>query len=269
MEAAAEEPVDDEPQEDVDSELATGEELAPEDLTTLERLARIDRPDPEDGSAPASRTPRPSLFGSRKPAADAARPAAGGLAKPADRVARPGEPVTRVRAPAPRPVEPPRPVAPAPEEFATSRPAMALPKAPVEAPPQRTERRERPRIAARAVAVAPAQTVPVAVSSADQEILDRAISLIVTRAAELAASIDPNDKVPVDMILEHCRETTERVQETLSGTRSAEVKRINADLGEVQDLIMLMQLEKGHAPADDAITLILQIRRDLETLRAA
>jgi hypothetical protein len=34
------------------------------------------------------------------------------------------------------------------------------------------------------------------------------------------------------------------------------------------DLILLMQLERGHAPADDALTLILQLRRELETLRA-
>ena len=40
------------------------------------------------------------------------------------------------------------------------------------------------------------------------------------------------------------------------------------DLGEVMDLILLMQLERGHAPADDALTLILQLRRELETLRA-
>jgi hypothetical protein len=34
------------------------------------------------------------------------------------------------------------------------------------------------------------------------------------------------------------------------------------------DTIMLMQLEKGHAPADDALTLLLQLKRELETLRA-
>jgi hypothetical protein len=95
------------------------------------------------------------------------------------------------------------------------------------------------------------------------------VTLIVARAADLAGQVNPDEKVPVDLVLEHCRETTERVIAILARSTSAEVQRITGDLGEVQDLIMLMQLEKGHAPADDAITLLLQIRRDLETLRAA
>ncbi|MFP5479505.1 MAG: hypothetical protein ACLGIE_07430, partial [Alphaproteobacteria bacterium] len=71
------------------------------------------------------------------------------------------------------------------------------------------------------------------------------------------------------LVLEHGRETTERLITILSRANSPELLRIKGDLGEVQDLIMLMQLEKGHAPADDALTLILQLRRELETLRAA
>jgi hypothetical protein len=70
-------------------------------------------------------------------------------------------------------------------------------------------------------------------------------------------------------VLEHARETTERVIQITAGGTSEDLKRINGDLGEVLDLILLMQLEKGHAPADDALTLILQLRRELETLRAA
>ncbi|NJS39403.1 MAG: hypothetical protein HC783_10705 [Rhodobacteraceae bacterium] len=81
--------------------------------------------------------------------------------------------------------------------------------------------------------------------------------------------IDPEEKLPIDLILEHGRETTEQVMDLLSRGGSAALRRINGDLGEVLDLIMLMQLEKGHAPADDTVTLLLQIRRDLETLRAA
>ncbi len=72
----------------------------------------------------------------------------------------------------------------------------------------------------------------------------------------------------MDQILEHSRETAEKVAEIIGRGASEHLRRIKADLGEVQDLIMLMQLEKGHAPADDAITLLLQLRRDLETLRS-
>ena len=85
---------------------------------------------------------------------------------------------------------------------------------------------------------------------------------------KLEREIDPEAKVPVDMILDHARETGELLQAVVSRGTSDGMRRINSDLGEVLDLIMLMQLEKGHAPADDALTLLLQLRRELETLRA-
>ncbi len=223
---------------------------------------------PADPSPPSERSPRTSLFGSRKPAAVAA-PAPD--ARPA---ARPTEPVTRVRAPAPRPPEPPRPATPSAEDLATPR-IMAMrdrPHAGLDAAdPQRLERRERTRIAARAVPVAaPAVAeAPVAVPAAEKDLLEGAIRQIEARSAELAAAVDPDEKIPVDMILDHSRETIEQVIALLGTARSAGLRRIVGDLGEIQDIIMLMQLEKGHAPADDALTLLLQIRRDLETLIAA
>lgn len=240
-------------------------------LDRLDRLDRAERPMPTDDTAPIERSARTSLFGARKAApaapAPAARPAGGG--------ARPGEPVTRVRAPAPRPAgEQPRSTTLAPEDFATSRTAMPRTNAPVpsaapvaETEPPRNERRARPRIAARVVSVRPAPP-PTTVSGADQEVIEAAISLILARAADLAGWVDPEAKVPVDQILDHSKETAEKVAEIVGRGQSADLRRIKVDLGEVQDLIMLMQLEKGHAPADDAITLLLQLRRDLETLRA-
>jgi hypothetical protein len=118
---------------------------------------------------------------------------------------------------------------------------------------------------------APVETVaaaPATVPSAEMDLLDQAIERIMARSADLAGSVDPDEKIPVDAILDHSRETVEQVLAVLGGARSAGLRRVVADLGEIQDIIMLMQLEKGHAPADDALTLLLQIRRDLETLRS-
>ena len=94
------------------------------------------------------------------------------------------------------------------------------------------------------------------------------MAVILARSAELEREIDPGGKVPVDLILDHARETGEQLMAVISRGSSEAMRRINSDLGEVLDLIMLMQLEKGHAPADDALTLLLQLRRELETLRA-
>jgi hypothetical protein len=165
---------------------------------------------------------------------------------------------------APRPL----PSAPAatPDPFS---PAAIMRRDVPEGPAAPAPRRERPRIAARAVPVssAPAPVVPAA--PVEHSLVEEAIGLIVTRSAELVSEIDPEAKVPVDLILDHARETGELLQAVTARGRSEELRRINSDVGEVMDLIMLMQLEKGHAPADDALTLLLQLKRELETLSAA
>lgn len=134
-----------------------------------------------------------------------------------------------------------------------------------DAPPPR---RERPRIAPRAMPVAPATSAAGPAPASEQSLVDEAVGLIVVRSTGLAGVVDPQGKVPVDLILEHARETSEQLQSVVSRGRSDEMRRISSDVGEVMDLIMLMQLEKGHAPADDALTLLLQLKRELETLRA-
>ena len=246
-------------------------EDAPEDAPEI--VDRAERPMPTDSTPLAERSARTQLFGSRKPAGTP--PAVSGAAgtRPA---ARTGEPVTRVRAPAPRPPEAPRPDVPLPEALATPR-FIAMRERPADGQvadsgPQRGDRRERTRIAARAVPSAATPLAPVAgmapVAAADLDVVGQAIGVIVARSTELAKTVEPSAKVPVDMVLEHCRDTTEQVIDIISRARSADLKRIKIDLSEVQDLILLMLLEKGHAPADDALTMLLQIRRDLETLRS-
>ena len=130
-------------------------------------------------------------------------------------------------------------------------------------------RRERMRIAARAVPASATPDSPTGIPAGDQALVEEALALILSRAADLEREVDPDSKVPVDLILDHSRETGELLQAVVARGQSDALRQINSDLGEVMDLIMLMQLEKGHAPADDALTLLLQLRRELETLRAA
>lgn len=217
-------------------------------------------PDPE--IEPAE---RPRLFGQEP------RLRASGPATPRENRGLRAAPVARSPAP-------PRAPGLATPEAAASRPALddaqfsprAIMMRERRAEPEAAApRRERPRIAARAVPAAVAPDAPAPISGSDQSLVDEAISLIMSRAAELEREVEPDSKVPVDLILDHTRETGELVQALVSRGQSDALRRINSDLGEVMDLIMLMQLEKGHAPADDALTLLLQLRRELETLRAA
>lgn len=222
---------------------------------------------PEPAPVPAAQTDRPRLF---------------------DRVAR-ARPVEAERTPRPEPVARTTPIArmPAPqrtpipkaaEEPVTARPALDQSQFSPRAimmrerrvePEAPAPRRERPRIAARAVPVPAATTAQPVVSDAEHGLVDEAIGLIVTRSAELEQEVDPEGKVLVDLILDHARETVDQVLAVVSRGQSGALRKLSGEMGEVVDLILLMQLEKGHAPADDALTLLLQLKRELETLRAA
>jgi hypothetical protein len=115
----------------------------------------------------------------------------------------------------------------------------------------------------------PVATIREVIAPADHALVSEAIAALRARTADLAGILAGADKPPLDEVLDHSRATTEALADILGRSSARQIRRIAADLGEVQDLIMLMQLEKGAAPADDALTLILQIQRELETLLAA
>jgi hypothetical protein len=218
-------------------------------------------PEPEDEpmpAAPPERSPeRPRLF-DREPRVRPAAPVEAAVTVPPSR-----SPRVVVAAPAAE-----RAAAPSAASEDQFSPAAIMRREPMPTPDTPAPRRERPRIAPRALPATAAPATAAPASLPELPLVDEAIGLISQRSAGLAAEIDPEEKVPVDLILEHARETAEQLQGVVSRGRSDELRRINGDVGEVMDLIMLMQLEKGHAPADDALTLILQLKRELETLRA-
>jgi hypothetical protein len=222
-------------------------------------------PEPETEAEPAptvaTAAERPRLFDREarvRPAAPAAPPAPMSGAAPLARL-------PRVAAAEPAPAAS-APTAPAMEDQFS--PAAIMRREPRVSPETAAPRRERTRVAARAVPAGAAPIAAAPVTLVEHALVDEAIALIVTRSVELAAEVDPEAKVPVDLILDHARETGEQLQGMVSRGRSEELRRITIEVGEMMDLIMLMQLEKGHAPADDALTLILQLKRELETLRA-
>ncbi|MCU0902927.1 MAG: hypothetical protein MUE83_03515 [Tabrizicola sp.] len=252
-----------EPAEEVDAveDAAVLPEPEPEPEPEPDPEPQIDAPPPR----PAAPVERPRLFG-RDPRPRPSEPVAQPVAEAMPRVT----PISRLpasarAAAAPAPAPTPASVASDDTQF-TPRAIMMRERRPE--PEAQAPRRERPRIAARAVPASDPGPAPALDAGVDQGLAAEAIGVILSRSADLQGEIDPEAKIPVDMILDHARETGELVMQIVSRGRSDAMRRINSDLGEVLDLIMLMQLEKGHAPADDALTLLLQLRRELETLRA-
>lgn len=246
------------PEREPDKEVAASAEV---DLPGPEAA---DRPGPEP--APVRTVERPRLFGRDarpRPADPVPPPVATTAAARTTPVTRlPASARTRLAADAPKPA-----VSEPIDAALLSARAIMTRDRPSEAE-QPAPRRARPRIAARALPASAAPSAPPPEIGADAGLADQAVALIVTRTAELEREVDPEAKVPVDLILDHTRETSEQLMALVSQGRSEAMRRINGEIGEVLDLIMLMQLEKGHAPADDALTLLLQLRRELETLRA-
>ncbi|HLP69867.1 MAG TPA: hypothetical protein VK181_20330 [Rhizobium sp.] len=258
MEAALEDDaVDIDEEEDAEAVARTSEEDGREVATSdLRAKSPVDL-----GTTPPRSPERPRLFDretSARPELTAEDPAPVARTSPISR--QPRMPVTAAP-----------PVAATPAASTTEdqfSPAAIMRREPRVAHDGNAPRRERPRIAARAVPAAPSQVVAAPVSEVEHALVDEAVTLIVARSVELAGQVDPEAKVPVDLILDHARETGEQLQAVVSRGRSEDLRRLTIEVGEMMDLIMLMQLEKGHAPADDALTLILQLKRELETLRA-
>ncbi len=254
--------------EPVDLPDVAGDPSAEETAEAMEPVS-FSRPEPAPeapvGAAtrPAAPVERPRLF-NREPRPRPAEP----VAPPRDAPRPRDVPVQRLpasaRAAAPAPAAP---AAPALDAAQFSPRAIMMRERPAETG-QPAPRRERPRIAPRAVPASAAPAAPAPDVGVDAGVADEAIAVIRARAAALESEIDLEAKVPVDLILDHARETGEQVMAVVSRGKSEAMRRISSDLGEVLDHIMLMQLEKGHAPADDALTMLLQLRRELETLRA-
>ncbi len=72
-------------------------------------------------------------------------------------------------------------------------------------------------------------------------------------------------------ILKYCTETADKLVEmvTPNSAQESALQSIQDDMMEAADLILLMQMESGEGPAADAVTLLLQLQRELEVKIAA
>ena len=72
-------------------------------------------------------------------------------------------------------------------------------------------------------------------------------------------------------LIEHCVSAVEHLVDLFSqdetGCDAADA--FIDELAEAQDMMVLMQIEEGDGPAADAVTLLLQLRRDMEMQLAA
>jgi hypothetical protein len=99
----------------------------------------------------------------------------------------------------------------------------------------------------------------------------QALDYLRLRAHDLSDALPKFGPAPGTGVLGHCLETMEQLIERVSAPEEMDVDSADVEelVLETADVIMLLQSETGEAPAADAVTLLLQLRRELEARLAA
>ncbi|MDQ2090887.1 hypothetical protein [Marimonas arenosa] len=104
-----------------------------------------------------------------------------------------------------------------------------------------------------------------------QLILDSAVKILTASGKELLREIDGEAAVDTDAVLERCAATigalSSHLHETLSDDPALQQAQDSAREGE--EMLMLFQLERGEDAALDAVTLLLQMRKELSIRESA
>ena len=105
-----------------------------------------------------------------------------------------------------------------------------------------------------------------AVGQAARENCDLVLDYIRRRAAELSDMAGREDQGREDDVLAHCVQTVDKLGEMMTGgpIGGALPTRLSDEIGQAAEVMLLMQLERGEGRAADAVTLLLQLRRDME-----
>ncbi|MEP5760763.1 MAG: hypothetical protein ABJ327_15925 [Litoreibacter sp.] len=113
--------------------------------------------------------------------------------------------------------------------------------------------------------------VPKAVPVENVKIFAEAVHFLKRRGEGLTQTVATLNEGATNDIVGQCINSVEHLVDTFSQDESGceAADAFIDDLSEAADLMVLMQTEAGDAPAADAVTLLLQLRRDIEMQLAA
>lgn len=105
----------------------------------------------------------------------------------------------------------------------------------------------------------------------DKVVLEKALAMLSVYERDLVASLDHPEPWDDDQALQVCEEAIAMLPGVLEDGASPALTDVIAGVYDAQDTLILMQHEQTATVADDALTLLLQVRRDLEStlVRAA
>lgn len=107
-------------------------------------------------------------------------------------------------------------------------------------------------------------TKPVRSAAGDSKV-QKALDILRDCADELLAASDTASGASTDRILARCSETAEELVGLLSadGTTDATLEALRDDVVEGEQMLMLLRLERGESAAEDSLTVLLQLKKEL------
>lgn len=143
----------------------------------------------------------------------------------------------------------------------------ATPRAPRAAPPVATPQAASPRTERPVPAPVAAPVVP---QMGREEAIDMALSLLQGCANEMCAESPNQTTAPPERILSLCAQTAQALATLLMDTQPDDpaIDALREDAQESEQVIMLLMLERNETAASDAVSVLLQLKKEMALLGA-
>lgn len=115
------------------------------------------------------------------------------------------------------------------------------------------------------VAAAPPEQEPLGRKSNPDEVIARALGVLQACADDLLAAPQTASAAVADHILERCSAAAEELVHLLSQTDSTtpDLAALKDDAIEGEQMLMLIRLERGESAAEDSLTVLLQLKKEV------
>ena len=93
----------------------------------------------------------------------------------------------------------------------------------------------------------------------------QALDMLQGCAEDLMQGPPTGDDDSADRVLERCAQTAEDLAALLAGTDGADpvFRAFRDDANEGEQMLLLLRLERGETAAEDALTVLLQMKKDM------
>lgn len=122
-----------------------------------------------------------------------------------------------------------------------------------------------PENTARKISVSPESAEALGAAQRNREVFVEALEYLQDRAEKLINGLDDPEHSHTDAILDHCLDTANQLSTLLQDFDQTDpaLAELQEDVMESADMMVLLQLEKSQDAASDAVTLLLQLKKEV------